>query len=119
MGLLAAAYVLITASAIFALAMIFIWTAKSYSAIAACLVLSLLTLAIALVFLFSAKRKGRVPKAAETTLDNDPLAKYIPESLRSNPAVEDILEKIAENPVAATAGAVTLGMLLSRDFLGD
>jgi len=52
-------------------------------------------------------------------LADDPLAKYIPENVRENPTMQKLLYQIGESPVTATATAVTLGMLISREFLEE
>lgn len=63
------------------------------------------------------------PKSKHTPLPpkiaNDPLAKYVPESIKENPTVQKLLYQIGESPVTATATAVTIGMLLSKELFEE
>lgn len=75
---------------------------------------------IAGAVLLLSKSKTTAKRAAlPASFKDDPLAQQIPDSLKNDPRVRQILEKIAENPVAASAGAVAFGMIVSRELVGD
>jgi len=115
----ALAYILIILSAFFILTASFIWLTKEYGAEVAFAVTggTLLFSAITLLAILRRPRKAAAPIPPK--LADDPLAKYIPENVRENPTMQKLLYQIGESPVTATATAVTLGMLISREFLEE
>ena len=60
------------------------------------------------------------PKLAVSPLPNniekDVLAANIPDSLKNDPMVKKVLGEISKKPLAASATALTIGMLLSREY---
>jgi len=100
------------------LAALFVWVYKTYSLEAAFLAVGAIFFTGALIVNIAIWMKR--PKPHITTLpeklDGDFIASHLPASLVKDPVVQRILKEIAEKPVAATAVAVTLGMLVSREL---
>jgi hypothetical protein len=116
----AVAYLLIGVAALFFLIASFIWLAKEYGteiAFAATGAALLICASIMLIFLKRPKAEQAAPLPPK--LSNDPLAKYVPDTLRDNSTIQKLLYQVGESPVTATATAVTVGMLLSREFLEE
>lgn len=116
---IAFAYSLMALAALFIVVAAFIWLAKAYgteTALASTGGVLFLTGAIMLFWLRAPKVR---PSTMHPKLASDPLAKHIPQNLRENPTMQKLLNEIAENPVMATAMAVTVGMLLSKEILED
>ena len=116
----ALAYSLIGISVIFLFTAAFIWLSKAYGtevAFAATGLALLFAASNLLILLNRPKRELSAPMPPK--IAHDPLAKYIPETVRDNPTLQKLLHQIGESPVTATATAVTVGMLLSREFLEE
>ncbi|MGJ8562312.1 MAG: hypothetical protein ACSHXY_02060 [Alphaproteobacteria bacterium] len=98
---------------------LYVWASTEFGVLIACLLMCGTLVSLGAIMMFAGKR-GTVKKTSlPTTLQGDPLAQHIPDSLKDDPRVQQLLEKIAENPLAASASAVALGMLVSRELLGD
>lgn len=113
------AYILIGFSAVFLFIAVFIWMAKTYGTESAFAVVGGVMLLIGLIMIFILNRPKKVEVAVHPKVSNDPLAKFIPDNIKSNPTVQTLLQQIEDNPVTATATAVTVGMLLSKEFLEE
>ena len=116
---LALAYILIALSGVFLFTASFIWLSKEYGAEIAFAVTGATLLISAIVLLAILKRPKKDIAPIPPKLAHDPLAKYVPETVRENPTLQKLLYQIGESPVTATATAVTLGMLISREFLEE
>lgn len=116
---LAASYLLFALGLIFLLIAGFVWIATHYGADAAFLAVGLTLVFTATIFMVLAKYKRKAKPPLPNAIVSDPLAAHIPASLRENPVVQKLLLHIAENPVAATATAVTLGMLISNELFDE
>lgn len=83
-------------------------------------ILGVLTLAVALIVHLRAKRKLK-PEEEDTPvgLEDDPLSAFIPDIIKENETVKNLVSQISHNPIMATTAAVTLGMLLSHEFFED
>lgn len=112
---LTAAWSLMLLSGIFLSIAGFIWFAQTYGISVAFAVAGGIMLFFAGILFLLLNRKSRAVVIDER-VESDPLAKYVPDSLRENPAVQKLLQQIEENPAKATAAAVTVGMLLSREL---
>lgn len=113
------AYSMICAGIVFGFIALYIWAASTFGVITASgLMCVALLSAGALILIIKSDVKAKQPKVP-ALVEDDPLAKHIPDSLKNDPRVIQILEKIAENPVAASAGALSLGVLISRELSGD
>jgi len=115
----ALAYILIALSAIFLFTASFIWLSKEYGSEIAFATTGAILLISAIILLTALKRPKDANVPIPPKLANDPLAKYVPETVRENPTMQKLLYQIGESPVTATATAVTLGMLISREFLEE
>ena len=115
----ALAYILIVLSAFFLLTASFIWLTKEYGVEVAFAVTGGALLFSAITLLATLRRPRKTAAPIPPKLADDPLAKYIPENVRENPTMQKLLYQIGESPVTATATAVTLGMLISREFLEE
>ncbi|WP_371395352.1 phage holin family protein [Fretibacter rubidus] len=116
---LALSYILFLLGAIFLLIAAFIWVATHYGTDTAFLSLGTIFLISAAIFMMIAKDKRYVKPPLPDNVAQDPLAAHIPASVRENPTVQKLLLHVSENPVAATATAVTLGMLISNEFFEE
>lgn len=113
------AYAFLFFGGVFGLTALYIWVSMTYGVLIACIAMCVTMLSIGVIILLS-KNDVKVPKpGVPSTVEGDPLAKHIPDALKNDPRFQQALEKIGENPVAATAGAVTVGMILSRELTGD
>lgn len=117
-GLLVA-YLLLALSFTFSLIAVFIWVSKTYGADAAFAVMGLSTFATALILLAILKDKKKAVVRLDTATGNDPMAKYIPDTVKTNPTVQKLMHQVGESPITATATAVTIGMLLSRELFEE
>lgn len=116
------AYAFLFFGGVFGMTALYLWASKEFGVVIACLVMcaTLLSLGVVMLLARLARKEGSVKKTnLPATLQGDPLAQHIPDSLKDDPRVQQLLEKIAENPLAASASAVALGMLVSRELLGD
>jgi len=98
---------------------VFIWVSKTYGADAAFAVMGLSTFATALILLAVLKDKKKTVVRLDTATGNDPMAKYIPDTVKTNPTVQKLMHQVGESPITATATAVTIGMLLSRELFEE
>ncbi len=113
------AYLLCFLATVFIVIAAFIWMSKEFG-------LEVAFAATGVTFMFSAfciliglNTPKPVPAPTPPKIASDPLAKYIPESVKENPTMQKLLYQIGESPVTATATAVTVGMLLSRELIED
>jgi len=113
------AYLLLGLSFCFFLIAIYIWMASSFGTDIAFASLGLVTFVTAIILLISMKDKRVVQKPLPTRIKQDPLAKLIPDNIQSNPAIQKLLHQIGESPVTATATAVTIGVLLSKEIFEE
>ncbi|NNC37753.1 MAG: hypothetical protein HKO02_09875 [Hyphomonadaceae bacterium] len=97
----------------------FVWIAAKYSVDVAFLCTGILALLIGgAVFYYTRKTKTGTIAIPEGMKD-DPLARYIPESVARDPIVKKILAQIEANPLEASAAAVALGTLISRELFDE
>jgi len=93
---------------------------KTYSVEVAFLGIGLLFILGALAIKIEQWRKRITAKSEMERLpqniENDALAAHIPDSLKDDPLLKKILVEISEKPIAATATALTVGMILSREY---
>jgi len=115
----ALAYILMAISAVFLFTASFIWLSKEYGVDIAFAVTGAALLFSAVILLAILKRPKEEAAPIPPKLAHDPLAKYVPDTVRENPTMQKLLYQIGESPVTATATAVTLGMLISREFLEE
>lgn len=115
-----ACYAMLFVGTLFLVTAAFIWTLQTYGTDAAFLAVGLFFTTVSIAFLLWFKRSQiKRQSLLPASINQDPLANYIPESLKENPTVQKLLMQISENPIAATATAATIGMLLSKEFLED
>ena len=117
-----AVYALIFAGLVFIIAALFTWVSETYSLEMAFLTVGTILLTGALTCQYiiwsrlSRKKQPSLPK----NMEHDLLATQIPETLARDPLIQRILKEIGDNPIPATATALTVGTLLSREFFdGD
>lgn len=115
----ALAYFLLGLSALFIFTASFLWLSKAFGAEVAFAALGSGLLLIALTLLLVLKRPLDKDTPMPPKLAHDPLAKYVPDTIRENPTMQKLLFQIGESPITATATAVTVGMLLSRELLEE
>lgn len=113
------AYMLVFFGIIFGLVALFIWAVESVGLMFGCAVMCILMVSAGALILMVRDRKTVASPGVPSNVEDDPLAKHIPDTLKDDPRIQQVLAKIGDNPVAATAGAVTVGMLLSRELIGD
>lgn len=113
------AYILIGLAAVFLFIAVFIWMAKLYGTESAFAAVGGTMLLLGLFMIFMLSRPKKTVVDLHENVSNDPLAKFIPDNIKSNASVQTMLQQIGENPVTATATAVTLGMLISKEFLEE
>lgn len=112
-------YGLILAGVIFALSAIYLMLLEVSNAVVANAIFSLILVGLGGALLTANRWKRAKSDELPAPVHNDPLAQYIPDSIKSDPTVKQLLEKVAENPIFASAGGVTVGMLLANEFYGD
>lgn len=99
---------------------IFTWLLTTHSIEVAFLGVGIVLLLGALVIKFEQWRNRPQPTSEANSLppniENDALAAHIPDSLKDDPLLKKILVEISDKPLAATVTALTLGMLLSREY---
>ncbi len=83
-------------------------------------ILGIVTLIIALIVHLKAINKLK-PKEEELPvgLEDDPLSAFLPDIIKENETVKNLVSQVSHNPIMATVAAVTLGMVLSREFFED
>ena len=123
----AAALIFAVFAGIFFLAALFTWIAIDYGLDLAFLAVAAILLVIAIAFAISAQiSKQKALREAEQQREQiqgllaakaDPLAEHIPEELLTHPVSQKILGQIEESPIAASATALGLGVLLSHQLL--
>lgn len=113
-----AIYTLLLIASFFVLAGVFTWVLKTYSLEAAFLGTGMILLVSAALIKFSLwlRRPKKQSSTLPENLEHDVLANHTPDSLKNDPLIQRVLTEIADKPVAATATAVTIGMLLSREY---
>ena len=100
----------------------FIWLKNIYNSEIAYLGLGLLFVTGAVIVkILQWQSRPNLRKKIETkplpnNIKNDPLVAHIPDSLKDDPLVKKVLVEISENPMAASATALTIGLLLSREY---
>ncbi|WP_409432262.1 hypothetical protein ACJ3XI_08565 [Litorimonas sp. RW-G-Af-16] len=115
----ALAYLLIALSGIFFFVAAFIWLAKTYGTETAFAATGGAMFLIALLIILFSREPSAKAVSIPASLANDPLAQYIPDNIKDNPTVQKLLYQIADSPVTATATAVTVGMLLSKEIFEE
>lgn len=113
------AYVLVAVAMIFLFIAGFIWTSKAFGTEMAFASVGAGLLLSGIMLIFWLNRPKKVATPLPPRLAQDPLAQYVPESVRSNPTIQKLLYQIGESPVTATATAVTVGVLLSKELFED
>ncbi|WP_416876977.1 hypothetical protein [Litorimonas sp.] len=113
-------YVLMTIGIIFLGCAAFLFLQDQFSTEISFTVLGILTLIVALILHLRAKNKLK-PKEEDMPvgLEDDPLSAFLPDIIKENETVKNLVSQVSHNPIMATAAAVTLGMLLSREFFED
>ncbi len=113
-------YGLMFFGSLFLLFAIFTWLLKTYSLDVAFLGIGLILLSGAITVKTYQLKKRPVPKPETKQLpaniQNDALAAHIPDNFKDDPLLKKVLTEISEKPMAATATALTFGMLLSREY---
>jgi len=93
---------------------------KTYSLEMAFMAIGIILISGAIIIKFEQWRNRPKPssriKQLPQNIQNDPLAAHIPDSLKNDPVLKKVLVEISEKPLAATATALTVGMLLSREY---
>lgn len=115
-----------TALALFALgglaltAAAFIFVTSVYGAAVGFVTISGMFFTAGLVLFLKSKRavvlKNEITIAGTSS---DPIAAMVPDGVLKDPAVSKVLAQISKNPLAASAAAATIGMLITREFMGD
>jgi len=97
----------------------FLFLQDLYSTEIAFTVLGVFLLIIAgVVYLRS--RNNLKPDADEPIgLKDDPLSALLPDIIKENDTIKNLVSQVSHNPLMATAAAVTLGIVLSREFFED
>jgi len=113
------AYALVAIAMIFLFIAVFVWTSKTYGTEMAFAGVGAALLLSGVAMLFWINRPKEVATPLPPRLAQDPLAQYVPDSMRSNPTIQKLLYQIGESPITATATAVTVGMLLSKEIFED
>lgn len=106
-------------SGTFLLTAAFVWIMKSFGAEYGFLAIGIILFLAALIIYFASRGPKRKPRDVDAQLAEDPLARFIPSELQSDPGVQALLEKIKEHPMGATAAAVSLGFIISNQILGE
>ncbi len=115
----ALAYLFLAIAFLFFFVAAFIWLTKEFGSEIAFAATGGALVIAGSALLLSLRRTTTVSTPMPTSLSHDPLAQYVPESVRENPTMQKLLHQVGESPVTATATAVTLGMLLSRELFED
>lgn len=97
----------------------FVWIMKSFGAEFGFLAVGVAFFILANVIYFASRGPKVKPRDVDAQLGEDPLARFIPDELQSDPRVIALQEKIKEHPMGATAAAVSLGFIISSQILGD
>ena len=97
----------------------FIWVSGQYGVDVAFAATGLFSMCAASILFFRLRRKAEIKVEDLQAATNDPLAKFVPDTIRDNPTTQKLLNQIQDNPITSTATAVTIGILLSREFLED
>ena len=116
---IALAYGLIGVSGLFFVIALFLWLSGQYSTEAAFAVVGIVMMLAAFILLAFVKRSSRHQSQTDQKQTGDPLAQFLPDVIKSNPTTQALLRQVEEAPITATATAVTVGMLLSREILED
>jgi hypothetical protein len=112
--------VLFAVSGISLLGALFIYITSIYGAALGLLCIGTV-LFLAGLFLYFKAKKGTVevtdnlPMAATS----DPVAAILPNEVMRDPRVTKVLAQIAENPLASTVAAASIGMIISRELFKD
>ena len=112
-------YITIVLAGFFLLMGALIWLSKNYGSDIAFAVLGTFLLCVGLTALYFQNRKRRALLALTPQVNTDPLAQYVPASIRDNPAIQKLMLQIEQNPLTAAATAVTVGVLLSNELFED
>ena len=115
---------LICVASVFLLVATFLVVDRNLGPEMACLTVGAVLLIAGVVFWISSKPK-LAAKASEqdasalVAAHNDPVAGLLPEGFKDMPAVQKIMSQMAANPVAASAAALSLGLLISHEIFKD
>ena len=98
----------------------FIYVSDVYGAAAGFLTVSAILFSAGLAFLYRAKRKPALKtEAIIADTSSDPIASMLPDAVLKDPSVSKALMQISKNPIAASVAAAAIGMLVTREFMGD
>ncbi len=98
----------------------FVFIQSQYSTDIAFAVLGVVFLVVAFTLYFISKRKLEKPDTETPIgLEDDPLSAFLPDVIKENETIKNLVSQISHNPIMATSAAVTLGVLLSREFFED
>jgi|GEM_PF-7105672 len=113
-------YFLMGIGAIFLTCAAFVFIQSQYSTDIAFAALGMAFLIIAFIVYFTSKRKLAEPDSdTPIGLEDDPLSALLPDVIKENETIKSLVSQISHNPIMATSAAVTLGVLLSREFFED
>ncbi len=115
---------LICVAAIFLLVALFLVVQTNLGPEMACLTIGAILLIAGLVFWMSSRAKLPAkaidPEAAALAkTQQDPIAGLLPDGFKDSPAVKKIMTQMAENPIAASAAALSLGLIISHEIFKD
>lgn len=113
-------YLLMAIGTIFLGCSAFLFLQDQFSTEISFLILGAVTFLFAIGLLLWSKNKLK-PKAEEEPigLKDDPLSAFLPDVIKENDTVKNLVSQVSHNPIMATVSAVTLGMILSREFFED
>jgi len=113
-------YFLMGIGAIFLTCAAFVFIQSRFSTDIAFAALGAVFMIIAFIVYFTAKRKLAEPESETPIgLEDDPLSALLPDVIKENETIKNLVSQISHNPIMATSAAVTLGVLLSREFFED
>lgn len=99
---------------------IFVYVTSVYGFAIGFLAISGIFLSIGLFLSIKAKRQTAIKRNdAASASQTDPIAALVPSSVMQDPAVSKLVGQISANPLAASAIAVALGMIVTREFMKD
>lgn len=70
-----------------------------------------------LVWIKRQKKTGQ--KKTDDDMSRDPISAFLPQIIKDNETVKNLVSQVSDNPITATTAAVTLGILLSQQFFED
>lgn len=112
-------YVLMTIGVIFLGCAAFLFLQDQFSTEISFTILGVFILIVALAVHLKAKNKFKPKEETPVGLEDDPLSAFLPNIIKENETVKNLVSQISHNPIMATAAAVSLGMLLAHEFFDD